>query len=297
MPRSSRSPFVTKRSSPTSCTRSPSRSVSAAPGLPLVLGEPVLDGDDGVVVQQLPVQVDHSRRVDDLAGAFEVIRTVLEELRRRRVERDRDPRAVADPLCRLEHDLDRLLGRAELWREAALVADAGRHALLVQDVLERMEDLGREAQRFREGVRAARHEHELLHVERVLRVRPSVHDVQHRHGQNVRAAPTEPAVERDAGVPGRRLGGGERAAENGVRAEIRFVLGAVRLDHPLVQLALVLGVHPAQRFGELVPDVSTASLTPLPSQGRRRRAARPPRSGPSRRPRAPRRGRRSRPRA
>ena len=54
---------------------------------------------------------------------------------------------------------------------------------------------------------------------------------------------------------GRSLGRGERAAEDGVRAEVRFVRRAVRFDHPFIQRALILGIHAAQRLGELVPDI------------------------------------------
>ena len=62
MPRRSRSALVTKRSSPTSCTRSPSRSVRCRPAVPVVLGQAVLDRDDRVAVDQVGEIVDHLRR-------------------------------------------------------------------------------------------------------------------------------------------------------------------------------------------------------------------------------------------
>src|SRR6185503_7430560 len=44
------------------------------------------------------------------------------------------------------------------------------------------------------------HEHELLEVERVLRVCAAVDDVHERHGQHVRVRPTDPPVERNTGI-------------------------------------------------------------------------------------------------
>ena len=53
MPRRRRSVLVTNRSSPTSCTRSPSRSVSSLPAVPVLLVHAVLDRDDRVAVGHL----------------------------------------------------------------------------------------------------------------------------------------------------------------------------------------------------------------------------------------------------
>jgi hypothetical protein len=51
----------------------------------------------------------------------------------------------------LEYDGDRLLARAEIGREAALVAHSGREAALVQELLEPVKGLHADPQRLGEG--------------------------------------------------------------------------------------------------------------------------------------------------
>src|SRR5207247_295024 len=95
------------------------------PAGPVVLRETVLDRDDRIALGQLRVHRDHSGRVADAALPLEAVAPVAEQLRGRRVERDRDALAMAGALGRLEHGVDRRFGRVELRRETALVADAG----------------------------------------------------------------------------------------------------------------------------------------------------------------------------
>ena len=84
----------------------------------------------------------------------------------------------------------------------------------------------------------------------------AVDDVQHRHGQDARVRPADPAVERDAGVLRRRLRGGERAPEDGVRAEPALRGCPVEVDHGAVDLPLVGGVTADQQVGELAVHVA-----------------------------------------
>src|SRR5204863_7160777 len=96
---------------------------------------------------------------------LEDVAAVAEELRRRRVEGDRDPLAVAGANRGFEQGLDRLLAGAEVGREAALVADPGREAPLVEQRAERMEGLRADPQRRGKGLGAGGDEHELLQVD------------------------------------------------------------------------------------------------------------------------------------
>ena len=110
--------------------------MSVRHAVPVVLGEAVLDGDDRVAVGEARVEVGHRCAVG--LAALEAVDAVGEELGGRRVERDRHALAVAGPLGRLEDRLDRLLARAEVGRETALVADGGRQAALVEHRLQRV---------------------------------------------------------------------------------------------------------------------------------------------------------------
>ena len=77
-------------------------------------------------------------------------RLLVEELARGAVERDADvlARRVAGLLDRADDDLHGLLVRLELRREAALVADGDGEPLVLEELLQRVEDLDAGAQRL-----------------------------------------------------------------------------------------------------------------------------------------------------
>ena len=137
-------------------------------------------------------------------------------------------------------------------REAALVADRGRVALLLEGALERVEGLGPGAQRVREAGEAVRDDHELLEVDLVVGVRAAVQDVHEGHGQRARVDAADVAVERQAGGLGRGLGDRQRDGQDRVRAELRLELGAVEVDHQPVDERLVERVLADHLAGELV---------------------------------------------
>ena len=197
-------------------------------------------------------------------------------------------------LDRLEDRLDRLLAGAEVGREAAFVTDGRREAPLLEQRLQRVEDLGRDPQPLGERLRSARDDHELLEIERVRRVRASVDDVQHRHRQHVRLGAAHPAVERDACVRRRGLGGRKRRTEDRIRAEAGLVLGAVERDESSVDRALVgrveaeecrpdLVAHVPDRLADALAEIllriAVAELDRLEAAGRGARGNRSPADG------------------
>ena len=97
------------------------------------------------------------------------------------------PRAVGG----LEDRLDRRLGRSEVRREAAFVADPGLEAAIVEHPFERVVDLGAHAQRLGEARGPRWNDHELLQVDRVVRMNAAVDHVQHRHRQGRGIVATE----------------------------------------------------------------------------------------------------------
>ena len=104
--------------------------------------------------------------------------------------------------------------------------------------------------------RADRDDHELLEVDRVVGVRAAVEHVHHRHRQDVRALAAEVAPQREVLLGRRRARGGERDAEDRVRAQARLVVGAVELDQLAVEPLLVGGVEAGDRLGDLAVDVA-----------------------------------------
>jgi hypothetical protein len=137
--------------------------------------------------------------------------------------------------------------------------------LVVDDLLQRVEDLGAVAQGFAEGGRAHRHDHELLQVEVVVGVRAAVDDVHHRHRQAACAAhAAEVAVQRQARFLGRGARHRHADGQRGVGAQAALVVGAVQVDQGLVQEGLLAGVQPQHRFADLGVDVLHRRSTPLP---------------------------------
>ena len=112
------------------------------PALPIVLGHAVLDGEDGIARDQIGIEIDHLAGLKALALALELILAIVEELGRSRIERNRH--ILARPIARLldgaHNEGQRLIGRFEVRREAALVADIGAVAALFQQLLQRVED-------------------------------------------------------------------------------------------------------------------------------------------------------------
>ena len=82
----------------------------------------------------------------------------------------------------------------------------------------------------------------------------AVDHVHHRHGQHVGVGPADVPVERHVEFDRGRLGDGEAGAEDRVGAELRLVVGAVEIEHELVDAALVERVEAFQRFGDVVVD-------------------------------------------
>ena len=101
---------------------------------------------------------------------------------------------------------------------------------------------------------AERHDHEFLEVDRVVGMHAAIDDVHHRHRQKPRRGAADIAVERQVVGDRRRLGDGERDAEDGVGAEPALVRRAVERDHGLVDLDLRLGIHAGERVENLAID-------------------------------------------
>ncbi|EXI73875.1 MAG: hypothetical protein AW07_02011 [Candidatus Accumulibacter sp. SK-11] len=187
----------------------------------------------------------------------EMIAPVPVQFRGGAVEADQHvvARTVAGILDRLHDQLQRLGMIAEVGSEAALVADGGREALLVQQLLQCVEDLGTAAQRFTERPLADRENHELLEIEAVVGVFTAVDDVHHRHRHLHRPRAAKVTVKRQTGLLGRRLGNRHRNREHRVRPEARLVFGAIEVNQRLVDERLFLGVETDDRLGNLGVDV------------------------------------------
>ncbi len=191
--------------------------------------------------------------IEGLALAFEHVFAVLVVLVGGAIERQHDVlgRRVARRLDGAHDVVQRLGRRAEIGGEAALVADIGGVPGLVQRLLERLEYFRAHPYGVRHGPGGDRHDHEFLDVDRIVRMRPAVDDVHHRHRHGPRVDPADIAIERQAGVLGRGLGVRQRHAEDRIGAEPPLVGRPVEVDHHAVDTRLVLRIHPGQQVEDL----------------------------------------------
>src|ERR1700738_475880 len=179
-------------------------SVDRAPPIQVPLRHAILDRDDRVALDPAGVEVDQAGSVKCPSFAGKLVASVAKELARGRVARDRDISAGLVPglLDRLDKQVERLLVGFQLGSEASFVADAAAEAPLVEDLLERLIDLGDSPNTVGEGCRADRADHELLEVDVIVGVDASVEHVGQRQGQQPRLGAAQVAVERDAGRGG-----------------------------------------------------------------------------------------------
>ena len=255
------------------------------PAVPVALVERVLDGDQRVGRDEVGVVVDHLG--GGLGATLEGVAALVVELGGGDVEREGDLLAggVAGLLDGLEDQVERGAVARQVRGEAALVAEAGRQALLLEHALERVVDLGAPAQRLAEGLGADRRDHELLDVDVGVGVAAAVEDVHHRHRQHVGVRAADVAEQRQVGGVGGGAGHGERDAEDGVGADLLLVGAAVDGEHLGVDEALLAGVEAEQLGAELVDD-GVDGLLRRPCRGSgscRRHGARRPRRPRSRR--------------
>jgi hypothetical protein len=138
--------------------------------------------------------------------------------------------------------------------KAALIAEAGGQALLLEHVLEGVVHLDAGLESLAVGLEAIRRDHVLLDVGGEIGVRTAVHDVHVRDRQDVAVGAADVAVQRQLGALGRGVHGRERDAQDGVGAQTALVRGAVKIDHEVVECALVGGVHADDLRGDLLID-------------------------------------------
>ena len=127
-----------------------------------------------------------------------------------------------------------------------------------------MENFRTATQRFGERGRADRQDHELLDIEAVVGVRTTVDDVHHRHGQRQHLLlARQVAPQAHAAVRRGRVRRRQRDRQQGIRAETRLGLRAIRGDHRGVQPGLVCHVAAHRQRGEFAVHISHGLLHAL----------------------------------
>ena len=219
------------------------------PALPVLFIQAVLDGDDGVLLNQaLPVS-------DQLAGGVLgaglgqlVVALALGgvlPLGGSGVQSDHEVSAglVASLLDSGQDGLDGLLIAGQVGSEAALITNGGGQALALQDGLQSMEDLSAHTQSLFEGGSADRHNHELLGIDGVGSVSAAVQNVHHGDGQTVAVHAAQEAVQGNAQRGSSSAADCDGHSQDRVGAQVGLVFGAVGREHRSVHSVDVGGVH------------------------------------------------------
>ena len=122
-----------------------------------------------------------------------------------------------------------------------------------------MKNLRGIAKRFGKTRRAARHDHELLKIDRRIRVGTAVENIHHRDGQDLRVVAAEITIEGKIFRRRGRMRRGKRDGEQRVCAQIFFVRCAVEFDQAVVDLGLIARVATLERGSDLLVDVSDSA--------------------------------------
>ena len=118
-----------------------------------------------------------------------------------------------------------------------------------------MEHLRTHAQTFGEGVCTHRHDHELLNVDRIVRVRTAIDDVHHGNRHQVGIHTTDVPVEWLTQRACSRFGHRHAHSEQSIGAQVSFVIGAVKVNQVMVDAHLIKDVHAHQLFCDDAIDV------------------------------------------
>ena len=140
-------------------------------------------------------------------------------------------------------------------RKAAFVTDGDAHALVDQELLERMKHLGAVTHSFAKAGCAHRNNHEFLDVQVVVGMSAPIDDVHHGHRHLHGTAAAEITVQRQASLFSGGACHGHADSQHGVRAQPRFVLGAVKVNQRAVQKSLLTRVQTQHSFGDFGVDM------------------------------------------
>lgn len=256
--------------------------VEVAPGLPVVLSEGVLDGDNGVLGSQGLVEIGQLLVGEPLGGVGVGVLEVqvvllgvgLVELAGGNIHGDGDLASVAGLLDGLGDEVKSLLGSLNIGSDTTLVTNvtSGLAVLLLGQSLQLLVDLSTLTETLGERLGSAvnsvsfhfhfhsrvgspalsgknllRDNHELLEGQTATGVGATVQDVLEGNGEDVGLLGTGKVgnvdVERDTLLGGGSLGNGQGDTKDGVGTKVTLVGSAIELVQELINLSLVLDVN------------------------------------------------------
>ena len=130
----------------------------------------------------------------------------------------------------------------------------------MQNLFQRMVNLGAPTQAFGEALGPHGHNHEFLEVDIVVGMHAAVEDIHHRSGQQMRIRATHIAIQRQFAGLGRSARTSKRRTQHGIRTKISLIGSAIKIDHLGVDGTLVARIHPDKSFGNFLVHMSNGLL-------------------------------------
>ncbi|GFE53405.1 phosphopyruvate hydratase, putative [Babesia ovis] len=245
-------------------------------GLPVILVEWVLNGDNGVLVAEVLVVGNHlgsSLHVWRLTLEAQVVRTTFlnVELRGSNVHTNLDLAFETGLLDGLNQQVKGLLSRLDVGGKTTFITDIGGilTVLGVDDLLEVVVDFTTHADGFLEGGSTNGKDHEFLHGQAVASVGATVDNVETWYRKYVLVSAftsqlSKVLVERLLLVCSGSTGSSHRHNQNGVGTELRLAVSPLVyatieiLDHKVIQTPLPCGIVTFDTIGNGGVDISNS---------------------------------------
>ena len=186
-----------------------------------------------------------------------MVETILVELGAGAIQTQQNVTAwlVASSGNRFQNVLNRGFVGRQVWRKTTFVTYGSGQALLVQNLLQRVEHFSTSTHSFTEGRQASGDDHELLHVHAVFSVRATVDDVHHGGRQLHETGATEVTVQRQAGFFSSSTRTRHGDGQNGIGTQTALVFSAIKLNQGIVDKALLFNIQADDGFGDFGIDV------------------------------------------
>ena len=195
------------------------------PAFPIVFRATVFDRADGILRSPVGEEANHVGTGQLLAIDGVGLGLGIVELGGSDVERDEDLFACGVTGLRdgFHDQVERFLVAAEVGSKAAFVAHGRVELAAAEHFLQVMEDFDAGPQAVAERLKAERHDHELLHIDRVVGVLSTVDDVHHRCWKDMRTCATEVTIQWQLNACRSGFGGCQRNTEQRVGPQAALV--------------------------------------------------------------------------
>ena len=269
------------------------------PTCPVSFIETVFNGEDGVLVDELFIELDHVSRLDSLLGALLervgnslgafLFSFLVAEFGRSNVKSDLDVLAEnvtsvfssglqsSESLFEGHHVLDfvteLVLSRLDsnARSKATFVTNRRIETTLLEDSLKSVEDFGHHLETLGESLSANRSDHEFLEVDRSGRVSTTVDHVAHRAREGELFSAMELSnvlVKRKASILSSSNANSHGNAEDSVCTErVLEHAVAVEFDHSVINFSLLGRIHANDLLSDLGVDVLHGSESALAEIG------------------------------